>query len=70
MEPGRIIYSLRQTRGTGPMAVAALLLAVSIGSWWTTQAVVAGNLGLMLVRLGLSAIVGTFYFVLFRLCWR
>jgi hypothetical protein len=49
------------------LAALGLLAAVSLGSWWTALAVVAGEPATVLLRFALSLGGGWYYLILYRL---
>ncbi len=61
---------LRSTRLTAVLAWIGLVAAVLLGSWWTAQAVAAGAMASVLLRLALSVGGGTYYLVMFRVARR
>lgn len=51
-------------------AVVLALLSVGLGSWWTTQAIMASDPLGTLLRFVLSASAGIYYIVMFDTAWR
>ncbi len=64
----RMVYVLQQAPGTAPVFMVGLLASLVLGSWWTSQAVVDGNLGSMAIRLTVSVVAGLYYYLLFKVC--
>lgn len=58
---------MSSSRLAGLIARFGLAVALAAGAWWTAQAVVAGDVGSMLVRLVVSVMVGVYYLLMVRL---
>ncbi len=65
----RLILAERPMMLPGAVAVAVAILLVgsaAFGAWWTAAAVAAGDPAQVILRFGVSIILGLYYLVLFR----
>ena len=48
------------------VAIIGLLAALSLGSWWMGQAILAGSPGALLIRCAVVVAAGLYYVALYR----
>ena len=76
MQPGSVELTDRMMRvirtnqrsqtpsGRSILLGSALIGAVAFGAWWTTSAVLAGDAGALVIRFGISVLLGLYYWAL------